>query len=251
MGFLDQMAKAAALGMAVEMSKNKKGKPDPYKAAGIAAGMGYTALSDRASLGAMLGSEGAFDDVPPDDGYEDELAYGEAEDGMEDFTDDGFDDSIWDNEDDEDWDEDEDWEDDEDEEEDFDEDDPGSDEENDQSAAEEAVRREREREKRLAEWEAERQQRLEERRQELEVAKKDKKIYHYCSVVFGDDFHPYHYRTEDTSLKIGDKVLVPAGKENEECIATVVSVEEHTRLTVPFPLNKTKFIIAKYTEEEK
>ena len=76
MGFLDQMAKAAALGMAVEMSKNKKGKPDPYKAAGIAAGMGYTALSDRASLGAMLGSEGAFDDVPPDDGYEDELAYG-------------------------------------------------------------------------------------------------------------------------------------------------------------------------------
>lgn len=35
MGFLDQMAKAAALGMAVEMSKNKKGKPDPYKAAGI------------------------------------------------------------------------------------------------------------------------------------------------------------------------------------------------------------------------
>ena len=86
MGFLDQMAKAAALGMAVEMSKNKKGKPDPYKAAGIAAGMGYTALSDRASLGAMLGSEGAFDDVPPDDGYEDELAYGEAEDGMEDFT---------------------------------------------------------------------------------------------------------------------------------------------------------------------
>ena len=67
------MAKAAALGMAVEMSKNKKGKPDPYKAAGIAAGMGYTALSDRASLGAMLGSEGAFDDVPPDDGYEDEV----------------------------------------------------------------------------------------------------------------------------------------------------------------------------------
>ena len=62
MGFLDQMAKIAALGMAAEMSKDKKGKPDPYKAAGIAAGMGYTALSDRASLGAMLGSEGAFDD---------------------------------------------------------------------------------------------------------------------------------------------------------------------------------------------
>ena len=70
MGFLDQMAKMVALGMAIEMSKDKKGKPDPYKAAGIAAGMGYTAFSDRASLGTMLGSEGAFDDVPPDEGYE-------------------------------------------------------------------------------------------------------------------------------------------------------------------------------------
>ena len=221
MGFLDQMAKMVALGMAIEMSKDKKGKPDPYKAAGIAAGMGYTAFSDRASLGTMLGSEGAFDDVPPDEGYEDEWAYEEAEDGLEDFTDDGFDDGIWDDEDDEDWEDDE--------------DDPGSDEESNQSVAEEA----------------ERQQRLEEKRRELEAAKKDKNIYHYCSVVFGDDFHPYHYRMEDTSLKIGDKVLVPAGKENEECIATVVSVEEHTRLTVPFPLDKTKFIIAKYTEDKK
>ena len=46
MGFLDQMAKIAALGMAAEMSKDKKGKPDPYKAAGIAAGMGYTRKFD-------------------------------------------------------------------------------------------------------------------------------------------------------------------------------------------------------------
>ena len=50
MGFLDQMAKIAALGMAAEMSKDKKGKPDPYKAAGIAAGMGYTARKFDSSI---------------------------------------------------------------------------------------------------------------------------------------------------------------------------------------------------------
>ena len=33
----------------------------PYKATGIAAGMGNFSLSDRARLGAMLGSQGAFD----------------------------------------------------------------------------------------------------------------------------------------------------------------------------------------------
>lgn len=61
MGFFDELAKNAALWAAVEASKDKNGKPDPYKAAGMAAGMGNFSLSDRARLGAMLGSQGAFD----------------------------------------------------------------------------------------------------------------------------------------------------------------------------------------------
>lgn len=61
MGFFDDLAKNAALWAAVEASKDKNGKPDPYKAAGMAAGMGNFSLSDRARLGAMLGSQGAFD----------------------------------------------------------------------------------------------------------------------------------------------------------------------------------------------
>ena len=55
MGFLDGLAKSAALWGAVQASKDENGKPDPYKAAGIAAGMGNFSLSDRARLGAMLG----------------------------------------------------------------------------------------------------------------------------------------------------------------------------------------------------
>ena len=90
---------------------------------------------------------------------------------------------------------------------------------------------------------------LESAREEfLEVAKNDKTIYYYCAVVYEDGPYPYHYRTEDTALKIGDKVVVPVGRQNTERIATVVSVEQHSRLTVPYPVEKTKFIIRKYEE---
>lgn len=40
MRFLDDLAKNAALLSAVEASKDKNGQPDPYKAAGMAIGMG-------------------------------------------------------------------------------------------------------------------------------------------------------------------------------------------------------------------
>ena len=51
-----------ALAGAVEASKDKNGKPDPYKAAGMAMGMGNFSLEDQMRLGAMLGAQGAFDD---------------------------------------------------------------------------------------------------------------------------------------------------------------------------------------------
>lgn len=61
-GFLEGLLKTAGMYAAVQASKNSKGKPDPYKAAGMVAGLGYTSLDDTAQLGAMLGAEGAFDD---------------------------------------------------------------------------------------------------------------------------------------------------------------------------------------------
>lgn len=82
----------------------------------------------------------------------------------------------------------------------------------------------------------------------LEVARNDKTIYHYCGVVYKDNPYPYHYRTNDTTLKIGDKVVVPVGSKNEEVVAEIVSVEQHTRLTVPYPVEKVKFILRKYGE---
>ena len=70
MGFFEDLIKDLELWGAVQASKDKNGKPDPYKAAGIAAGMGNFSWSDQAMLAGMLGSQGAFDDDIPNQDYD-------------------------------------------------------------------------------------------------------------------------------------------------------------------------------------
>ena len=70
MGFFEDLIKDLELWGAVQASKDKNGKPDPYKAAGIAAGMGNFSWSDQAMLAGMLGSQGAFDDDIPSHDYD-------------------------------------------------------------------------------------------------------------------------------------------------------------------------------------
>ena len=67
MGLLDDLEKAAMFQAAINASKDSSGKPDPYAAAGIVMGMGHGySLQDAATLGGMLGSQGAFDDGEDD-----------------------------------------------------------------------------------------------------------------------------------------------------------------------------------------
>lgn len=73
----------------------------------------------------------------------------------------------------------------------------------------------------------------------------DRSVYTLCGVVFDGNSHPYHYRTEDETIKVGDRVVVPAG--NNEAEAIVVSVGQYMKLAAPFPIEKTKFIIRKIT----
>ena len=61
MGFFDDLRKNAAYQGMIEASKDKNGKPDKWKVAGMAAGMGLKP-SQLADLGAMLGAQGGFDD---------------------------------------------------------------------------------------------------------------------------------------------------------------------------------------------
>lgn len=74
--------------------------------------------------------------------------------------------------------------------------------------------------------------------------------YIYCSVVFEEGQKSYYYLTEDDSIKIGDFVLVPAGKDNHEAVVQVVDIEYFSAEDVPLPVEKTKHIIRKCTDED-
>lgn len=69
----------------------------------------------------------------------------------------------------------------------------------------------------------------------------DTTVYTFYGVNFEKDGRTYHYRSID-NLSIGDKVIVPVGKENEDAIARVVSVEHHLCGNAPYPVDKMKFI---------
>lgn len=68
-------------------------------------------------------------------------------------------------------------------------------------------------------------------------------VYIYCAVCVRGVGKPYHYLTDDATIALGDRVIVPMGVNGIECVGTVVSVERHTELTVPYPPDKTKRII--------
>lgn len=72
--------------------------------------------------------------------------------------------------------------------------------------------------------------------------------YIFCSVVFSDSGKEYYYQTDDDTLQIGDKVVVPAGSNNEEKTVMITGISYFTTETLPISLEKVKHIIRK-TEE--
>lgn len=113
----------------------------------------------------------------------------------------------------------------------------------------EREQREQERRQLQQQREQERRERVEkEQRIEVEKARVDENIYTICGVMFPHTLHPYHYRTDDPTIKVGDEVLVPVG--DKETIGKVVSVGQYMRVAAPYPVDKTKFIISKIKNEE-
>lgn len=51
------------------------------------------------------------------------------------------------------------------------------------------------------------------------------------------------YRTQDNSIRIGDRVLVPLGKENHPVEGRVASVGYYTPEEVPWPIDETKVVL--------
>ncbi len=70
----------------------------------------------------------------------------------------------------------------------------------------------------------------------------------YCTVNYIDSNKGFYYLTEDDSLQIGEKVIVPCGKNNARREAIIKKVEYFLEEDVPFPVDKTKRIIGRIQE---
>ena len=345
-GFFDCVLKGVALKMAVEASRDENGKPDPYKATGMAMGVGYTSMKDVAMLGAMLDHEGAFDEDEPsgysdyddDDGWRDDCEDGweyglypedyeteedymealeEAKYGWREACEDGWEYGLYpeDYETEEEYNEaleaakhgwretcidndcdvdSEEYETEEEYEEAVEEaecswrdncedgweyglDPEDYETEEEYSEALEDAKREKAqsyawREKvpdggkygidprdyateeeymDAYEYRQKSERREEEQKAQQTVAvrevetQEDESIYTYCGVSFGHSTHPYSYRTEDTTIKVGDTVIVPVGENEDEVKGKIVFVGQYAGGAVPYPVEKTKFVIRK------
>ncbi|WP_422485413.1 hypothetical protein [Gudongella sp. DL1XJH-153] len=78
-------------------------------------------------------------------------------------------------------------------------------------------------------------------------AKTDQLIY--CSVSFSKDGYTYYYRTEDENIETGDKVVVTVGPDRIERVGVVEEIERFNPQDVPYPIEKTKFILRKWFKE--
>ncbi len=82
-----------------------------------------------------------------------------------------------------------------------------------------------------------------------EKIEKDNTIYTICGIAFPHAAHPYYYRTEDASLKIGDCVQLPA--DTVITCGTVVSIGQYLREAAPFPIEQMKPILSKIENNAK
>lgn len=83
-----------------------------------------------------------------------------------------------------------------------------------------------------------------------EKVKRSKQDYIYCSVQFRSGYKSYYYISDDNSIKVGDSVVVPVGTGNHHSVAEVVKVEYFAEEDVPLPLEMTKNIIRKCTDDD-
>jgi hypothetical protein len=70
-------------------------------------------------------------------------------------------------------------------------------------------------------------------------------IHTYCLVKFDESGRAYYYRTRNPDLAVGDAVYVPVGYQYEKKIGIIISREDYLGHEVPYPLEKTRYIIGK------
>lgn len=75
-------------------------------------------------------------------------------------------------------------------------------------------------------------------------------LYRCCEVNFPDSRQPYSYLTNGLELSAGDIVLVPTGRDRLPQAAKVISLENYTAETAPYPVERMKAVIRKATKAE-
>jgi hypothetical protein len=69
--------------------------------------------------------------------------------------------------------------------------------------------------------------------------------YIFCTVSIPKIRKPYYYLTEDETICISDKVIVPFGFENSERIGMVTDIDFLMPEDMPYNIYEMKFIIGK------
>lgn len=78
------------------------------------------------------------------------------------------------------------------------------------------------------------------------VDAQDTAQYRVCGVQLAGSAQVYNYRTDDATIDIGDRVVVPVGKNGMLCVAEVLSVCRCRRIASPYPIDKMKPIAGRY-----
>jgi hypothetical protein len=68
----------------------------------------------------------------------------------------------------------------------------------------------------------------------------------FCGVMLSKGQQIYYYLTEDTTLSVGDKVLIPRWDGPQT--AKVVSIGQYTKKTSPIPLSQAKYLIGRSSD---
>lgn len=77
-----------------------------------------------------------------------------------------------------------------------------------------------------------------------------KSDYIFCNVEFESGGRTYCYLADSDEYNEGDLVIVPAGLNNHEVVVKIESIEYHPLEEAPFPIEKIKHILRKYSEDE-
>lgn len=67
----------------------------------------------------------------------------------------------------------------------------------------------------------------------------------FLSVTFPHGYTTYYYQTDDPTILLGERVLVPVGPDNHQVPATVMGRDVFARAAVPMPLTQVKTIICR------